>query len=270
MPCRHTCLPPASTDFLLVEQPHLCLLVEQPHSAHRTAPFMSARRTAPFCLLVEQPHFCLLVEKPHFCLLVEQPHFCLLVEQLHYVSGSVSKTWRNFRKIFNILCIECTITLHMWFYSFVIADKINPLTVLGSAADPGWLSRIPYPTTEIEERRKFVGLRFFFCSHKYDQIDNYFIFGQIQKKLWSNSQQIIVLFAQNIITKFSKIWVWGARSGKKHIPEPGVKKAPEKPLEKNSWYKQWARPKRPKPSREIDTWVPQKAPASTMCNHRGR
>ncbi len=32
--------------------------------------------------------------------------------------------------------------------------------------------------------------------------------------------------------------------------------------------KEWARPKRPKQSREIDTWVPQKAPPSTTRNHK--
>jgi hypothetical protein len=37
------------------------------------------------------------------------------------------------------------------------------------------------------------------------------------------------LFTQKNVTKLSKIWVWDPRSGKNlfHIPDPGVKKAPD-------------------------------------------
>jgi hypothetical protein len=46
----------------------------------------------------------------------------------------------------------------------------------------------------------------------------------LKKKIWANFQRIIKLFTQKIITKLSKIWVWGPGSG---IPDPGVKKAPD-------------------------------------------
>jgi hypothetical protein len=49
----------------------------------------------------------------------------------------------------------------------------------------------------------------FFCSHKFYKIENYFIFGMLKKKMWANFQRIIELFTQKIVTKLSKIWVWG-------------------------------------------------------------
>ncbi len=44
----------------------------------------------------------------------------------------------------------------------------------------------------------------------------------LKKKIWANFQRIITLFTQNIVTKFSKIWVWDPGSGirKKPIPDP--------------------------------------------------
>jgi hypothetical protein len=47
-----------------------------------------------------------------------------------------------------------------------------------------------------------------------------------KKKIWANFQRIIELFAQKIVTKLSKVWVWDSGSGKKlfRIPDPGVKK----------------------------------------------
>jgi hypothetical protein len=51
----------------------------------------------------------------------------------------------------------------------------------------------------------------------------------LKKKIWANFQRIIELFTQKIVTKLPKIWVWDPRSGigKKPIPDPGVKKAPD-------------------------------------------
>jgi hypothetical protein len=43
----------------------------------------------------------------------------------------------------------------------------------------------------------------------------------LKKKIWANFQRIIELFAQKIATKFSKVWVWDPRSGKKPISDPG-------------------------------------------------
>jgi hypothetical protein len=40
----------------------------------------------------------------------------------------------------------------------------------------------------------------------------------LKKKIWANFQRIIELFAQKIVTKLSKIWVWDPGSG---IRDPG-------------------------------------------------
>jgi hypothetical protein len=50
----------------------------------------------------------------------------------------------------------------------------------------------------------------------------------LKKKIWANFQRVIELFAQKIVTKLSKVWVWDPGSGKNlfRIPDPGVKKAP--------------------------------------------
>ncbi len=51
----------------------------------------------------------------------------------------------------------------------------------------------------------------------------------LKKKIWANFQRIIEFFAQKIVTKLSKVWVWDPGSGKNlfRIPDPGVKKAPD-------------------------------------------
>jgi hypothetical protein len=46
----------------------------------------------------------------------------------------------------------------------------------------------------------------------------------LKKKIWANFQRIIELFAQKIVTKLSKVWVWDPGS---EIRDPGVKKAPD-------------------------------------------
>ncbi len=63
----------------------------------------------------------------------------------------------------------------------------------------------------------------FFCSHKFHQIVNYFIFEMLKKKIWDNFQRIIEFFTQKIATQLSKMWVWDPRSGirKKTLPDPG-------------------------------------------------
>jgi hypothetical protein len=38
--------------------------------------------------------------------------------------------------------------------------------------------------------------------------------------MWANFQRIIEPFAQKIVTKLSKIWVWDPGSEKKPIPDP--------------------------------------------------
>jgi hypothetical protein len=68
-------------------------------------------------------------------------------------------------------------------------------------------------------------LSYFFCSHKFQKIEYYFIFGMLKKKIWANFQRIIEVFTQKTFTKLSKIWVWDPRSGIRK--KPGAKKAPD-------------------------------------------
>jgi hypothetical protein len=58
------------------------------------------------------------------------------------------------------------------------------------------------------------------------KIENYFTFEMRKKKF----QRIIELLTQKIVTKLSNIWVWdpGSWIRNKPIPDPGVKKAPER------------------------------------------
>ncbi len=87
-----------------------------------------------------------------------------------------------------------------------------------SVADPGCLSRIPDPDfthpgsriqkQEQKSRVKKKLLSYFFCSHNFHKIVNYFIFEMLKKKIRANFQRIIELFIQKIVTKLSKIWVW--------------------------------------------------------------
>ncbi len=66
----------------------------------------------------------------------------------------------------------------------------------------------------------------FLCCHKFHKIANYFSFEVLKKKIWVNFQRIIELFAQKIVNKLSKIWVWHPGSG---IRDPGSEiRDPEK------------------------------------------
>ncbi len=99
-----------------------------------------------------------------------------------------------------------------------------------SVADPGCLSRIPdpdfYPSripdpkTPTKERgeNKFDVTPFYVATNL-----------SAEEKIWANFQRIIELFAQKIVTKLSKVWVWDPGPGKNlfRIPDPGVKKAPD-------------------------------------------
>ena len=104
-----------------------------------------------------------------------------------------------------------------------------------SVADPGCLSRIrdpdfyssriPDPKTARKRWVKIIFLSYFFCSHKFHIIENYFIFEMLKKKIWANFHRT----TRKIVTKLSKIWIWDPGSGKNlfRIPDPGVKKAPD-------------------------------------------
>ncbi len=95
-----------------------------------------------------------------------------------------------------------------------------------------WFLPIPDPGTKNSNKRegwKKIWCHTFLCSHKFHKIVNYFSFEVLKKKIWANFQRIIELFAQKIVTKLSKVWVWDPGSGKNlfRIPDPGVKKAPD-------------------------------------------
>jgi hypothetical protein len=99
-----------------------------------------------------------------------------------------------------------------------------------SVADQGCLSRIPdpdfYPSripdpktgTKEKGEKKIVVIPFFqfFCSHKFHNIVNYFIFEMLKKKIWANFQKY-------------GFGIRDPRSGKNlfRIPNPEVKKAPD-------------------------------------------
>jgi hypothetical protein len=116
--------------------------------------------------------------------------------------------------------------------------------LLYSVADPGCLSRIPYPdfypfripdsgskNSNKREWWKKICCHTFLCILTFHKIENYFSFEVLKKKIWGNFQRIIELFTQKIVTntKLSKIWVWDPGSGKNlfRIPDPGFKKAPD-------------------------------------------
>jgi hypothetical protein len=71
-------------------------------------------------------------------------------------------------------------------------------------------SRIPGPKTATKERGEENLLAYLFCSHKFNKIENYFIFEMLKKTMCSNFQRIIELFTQNFLP----------------IPDPGAEKAP--------------------------------------------
>ncbi len=97
---------------------------------------------------------------------------------------------------------------------------------------PGsWFLSIPDPGSNKSNKRGGgkICCPTLFCSHKYHKIANYFIFEQVKKKNWANSQRIIVLYIEKIVTKLLKVWAWDLGSGKNlfRIPDRGVKKAPD-------------------------------------------
>ncbi len=86
-------------------------------------------------------------------------------------------------------------------------------------------SQIPDPKTATKER----GENNYLSYLSFNKIENYFIFETLKKKIWANCWRIKELFAQKIVTKLLKIWVWdpGSRKNLFWIPDPGVKKAPD-------------------------------------------
>ncbi len=82
-----------------------------------------------------------------------------------------------------------------------------------SVADPGCLSRIPdpnfcpsrIPDVGSKNRNKESGEKISGGSHKYQKIENYFIFELVMRKIWANLQRILELFTQKTANKLSKI-----------------------------------------------------------------
>ncbi len=82
-------------------------------------------------------------------------------------------------------------------------------------------SRIPDLGSKNSNKRqgwKNIWCHTFLFSHKFHKIVHYFSFEVLKKKIWANFQRIIELFAQQIVTKLSKVWVWDPGSG---IRDPG-------------------------------------------------
>jgi hypothetical protein len=88
-------------------------------------------------------------------------------------------------------------------------------------------SRISDPGSRIQKPQQKRGVKkicwhTFFCSHKFNKIENYLSFKMLKKKIWAN-------FSKNCITFYSKICHYhalknmGLGSGirKKPIPDPG-------------------------------------------------
>jgi hypothetical protein len=83
-------------------------------------------------------------------------------------------------------------------------------------------SRIPDLGSRIQKQQQKRGVKkicchAFLCSHKFHQIENYFSFDMLKKKIRAKFQRIVELFSQKIVTKLLKIWVWDLGS---EIPDP--------------------------------------------------
>jgi hypothetical protein len=105
-----------------------------------------------------------------------------------------------------------------------------------SVADPGCLSRIlifTHPGSRIQKQQQNRGVKkisghTIFCSHKFHNIENYFIFEMMKKIIWAHFQRIIALFPPKNVNNLSKIWVW----------DPGSEiRDPEKPYSESRGQK---------------------------------
>jgi hypothetical protein len=74
-------------------------------------------------------------------------------------------------------------------------------------------------------------LSYLFCSHKYHNIDHYFIFELVKKKMWANLNRIIELFSQKmslssqkygfgILYPEPKSMIWKKTYSASGIPDP--------------------------------------------------
>jgi hypothetical protein len=70
--------------------------------------------------------------------------------------------------------------------------------------------------------KKFVVIPFFW-SHKFHNI-GLFCFRNVEEKNLCQFSKNYRLFTRKIVSKLSKIWAWDPGSGKKPIPDPGVKR----------------------------------------------
>ncbi len=99
------------------------------------------------------------------------------------------------------------------FFSVWRIRDVYPRSRILIFTHPG--SRISDPGSKNSNKRegwKKKIFHTFLCSHKTHKIENYFSFEVLKKKIWANFQRIIEFFTQKIVTKLSKIWLWGPGS----------------------------------------------------------
>ncbi len=133
---------------------------------------------------------------------------------------------RKYLHLFPLLCCPLPLFAFLPFVpssSYKHKQKVNvpssltKLFLTSSVADPGswfgsWISdsvsRIQSNNNNKRGGEKSKFCFTFFCSHKFHKIENWYIFEQVQKKMLSNWQRIILLFSQKIVTKLAEIWIW--------------------------------------------------------------
>jgi hypothetical protein len=95
-------------------------------------------------------------------------------------------------------------------------------------------SRIPDPKTATKEKGEKICCPTFFCSHKYQKIETYYIFELVKKKKFGPIYKELKKFLPKKLSLRSQKYGWRFRirdpeSGKNlfRIPDSGVKKAPD-------------------------------------------
>jgi hypothetical protein len=118
----------------------------------------------------------------------------------------------------------------MLFFQYFCGLLIKKITLFRSVADPGCLSRIlifTHSGSRIQKLKnsnkregwKKLVVKLFFCSHKFHEIENYFIFKCWRKKFGPVFKELKNILPQNLSLSSTKYGV-GIRK-KKPIPDPG-------------------------------------------------
>jgi hypothetical protein len=87
-------------------------------------------------------------------------------------------------------------------------------------------SRIPNLGSRIQKRQQKRGVKKiccppFFCSHKFNKIDYYFVSEMLKKKIWTKFQRIFEVFTPKNCHQALKNMGLGSGIWKKPIPDPG-------------------------------------------------